>query len=231
MSQVSRETSPGRPPEWIAARLGADALRSMARYADRLAGDGVVRGLIGPREVPRLWERHLGNCLLAEELIGLGKSVADVGSGAGLPGLVLSIARPDLQLTLVEPLLRRSTFLTECVAELGLTNTEVVRDRAEALAGRRRFDIVISRALAPLEQLLGWCLPLTGPGGRVLAIKGRQGEAEAAGIDLRRVRCRRPRVHQLGSGLAAEPTRVISVEPDGSWARVSKQRKAGRRVS
>ena len=161
----------------------SDALPTVERFAHLLATDGVVRGLIGPREVPRLWDRHLVNCAL----LGLGipqgaepVTVADVGSGAGLPGLVLAICRPDLQVTLVEPLLRRTTFLGEAVDALGLTNVEVLRDRAEAMHGRRTFDVVTSRAVAPLDRLARWCLPLVAPGGRMLAMKGSSSADEVA---------------------------------------------------
>jgi 16S rRNA (guanine527-N7)-methyltransferase len=131
---VSRET-PSAPD--VAAGVFSHALPLAERYADLLATDGVVRGLIGPREVPRLWERHLVNCALLAEAIPHGADVCDIGSGAGLPGLVLAIARPDLSVTLVEPLLRRSTFLREAVSTLGLQNVEVVRARAEELHGKR----------------------------------------------------------------------------------------------
>ena len=139
------------------------------QYAELLASAGVIRGLIGPRETPRLWERHLLNCAVLGELIPTDSTVCDIGSGAGLPGLVLAIARPDLTVTLVEPLLRRTTFLDEAVQELGLDQVEVIRARAEELHGRRRFDVVTSRAVAPLPKLARWSLPLTRPGGVVVA--------------------------------------------------------------
>ena len=130
--------------------FSSERLPLIAAYAASLADAGVVRGLIGPREVPRLWERHLLNCAVLGEAVPEGVEVCDIGSGAGLPGLVLAIARPDLRLTLVEPLLRRTTYLSEVVEELGLDNVEVVRGRADALHGERRFDVVTSRAVAPL---------------------------------------------------------------------------------
>jgi 16S rRNA (guanine527-N7)-methyltransferase len=166
---VSRETPPA-PPE--AAGVFASRLPLAERYAGWLADAGVVRGLIGPREVPRLWERHLLNCAVLSEAVPEGSTVADIGSGAGLPGLVLAVRRPDLQVTLVEPLLRRTTFLEEVIADLGLDHVDVVRGRAEELHGRRTFDVVTSRAVAPLERLLGWSLPLCAGSGIVLAMKG-----------------------------------------------------------
>src|SRR4051812_26987441 len=161
MSEVSRET-PSAPE--VARRVFPSARLPLAeRYAELLATDGVVRGLIGPREAPRLWDRHLVNCALLGELLPEGATVCDIGSGAGLPGLVLAIARPDLSMTLVEPLLRRTTFLEEVAASLELTNVEVVRGRADALHGERTFDVVTSRAVAPLDRLLGWSMPLVSP--------------------------------------------------------------------
>ena len=160
----------------------ASRLPLAERYAAWLADAGVVRGLIGPREVPRLWERHLLNCAVVADAVPEGSSVADIGSGAGLPGLVLAVRRPDLQVTLVEPLLRRTTFLEEVVEDLGLDNVEVVRGRAEDLHGARTFDVVTSRAVAPLEKLLGWSLPLSGPTGVVLAMKGSSAAEEVAGL-------------------------------------------------
>ena len=164
------------------------------RYAAWLADDGVVRGLIGPREAPRLWERHLLNCAVLGEAVPAGARVADLGSGAGLPGLVLAIARPDVHVTLVEPLLRRTTFLEEVCADLaphGLDNVSVVRGRAEALHGERTFDVVTARALAPLERLLGWGMPLVAPHGALVAMKGSSAgeEIEAAAPVLHRLRC------------------------------------------
>ena len=166
---VSRETqaplAPLSTPETARGVFSSDRLALAERYAELLATEGVVRGLIGPREAPRLWERHLLNSAVLAEAIPDGVTVCDIGTGAGLPGLVLAIARPDLTITLVEPLLRRTTFLVEVVDELGLASVEVVRGRAEALHGARTFDVVTSRAVAPLERLLGWSMPLVSPTG------------------------------------------------------------------
>ena len=213
MSDVSRET----PPVPAGARgVFSDALPLAERVAHLLATDGVVRGLIGPREVPRLWERHLVNCALLGLGVPRGVTVADVGSGAGLPGLVLAIGRPDLHLTLVEPLLRRSTFLTEAVEHLALANVEVVRDRAEALHGHRSFDVVTSRAVAPLDRLTRWCLPLVMPGGRMLAMKGSSAADEVArsGAVIHRLGGRRASVVRYGAELAGrvEGAPIIVVE-------------------
>ncbi len=218
MTDVSRET-PSVPSG--ARGVFSDALPTVERFADLLATDGVVRGLIGPREVPRLWDRHLVNCALLglgiPEAPGAGLTVADVGSGAGLPGLVLAICRPDLQVALVEPLLRRTTFLTEAVEHLGLGNVEVLRDRAEGLAGRRSFDVVTSRAVAPLDRLARWCLPLVAPGGRMLAMKGSSAADEVAahGRVIDRLGGRGVVVEQYGADLAGRvegaPITVIEI--------------------
>lgn len=167
---VSRETPPA------VRRLYPDAVGGLSAFAELLATDGVVRGLIGPREVPRLWERHLLNCAVIEQVIPEGATVADVGSGAGLPGLVLAIVRPELSVTLIEPLLRRTTFLSEVVEKLAPTNVEVLRARAEEVSGT--FDVVVSRAVAPLPKLAGWCLPLCRTGGLMVAMKGSSAEDE-----------------------------------------------------
>lgn len=192
-------------------------------YAERLATDGVVRGLIGPREAPRLWDRHLLNCAVLAELLPDGATVADIGSGAGLPGLVLAIARPDLRLTLIEPLLRRTTFLEEVATDLDLDRVEVVRGRADALHGQRTFDVVTSRAVAPLERLLDWSMPLVAPNGALVAMKGSSvvDEITESAAALGRWRCAPPEVRTLGEGLLSSTTvalRVVWADPTTvSW--------------
>jgi 16S rRNA (guanine527-N7)-methyltransferase len=219
---VSRET-PSAPAS--ARRVfPSDRLPLAERYAGLLATDGVVRGLIGPREAPRLWERHLLNCAVLAELVPVGATVADIGSGAGLPGLVLAIARADLRLTLVEPLLRRTTFLTEVVERLGLDNVVVVRGRAESLHGDRRFAVVTSRAVAPLDRLLRWSMPLVEPTGGLVAMKGSRvaEEVEAARPVLAELGCAEPEVRVLGAGVVPSTTvalRVAWADPGRvSWA-------------
>ena len=166
------------PPAALAELFPEDRVELALRYAACLAGDGVVRGLIGPRETPRLWQRHVLNCALLAPALPASCTVADVGSGAGLPGLVLAIARPDVTITLIEPLLRRTTFLEEVAADLGLVNVYVVRARADALHGKETFDIVTSRAVAPLDRLLEWSMPLVAPTGALSAMKGASVDTE-----------------------------------------------------
>lgn len=189
------------PPAPESARgVFADRLPLAERYAALLATVGVERGLIGPREAPRLWERHLINSAALTALLETDTNVCDIGSGAGLPGLVLAITRPDLEVTLVEPLLRRCTFLHEVVEELSLTNVEVIRARAEVLHGERTFSVVTSRAVAPLDRLVPWSMPLVAPDGVLLAMKGSNADREIQDADpvLRKWRCASPTLHEVG---------------------------------
>jgi len=209
MGDVSRETS--APVATIPERF-TQASVLLRRYADLLATDGVTRGLIGPREVERLWDRHILNSAVVAELIPPGNSVVDVGSGAGLPGIPLALVRADLQVTLLEPLLRRSDFLREAVQVLELADrVRVVRERAED--HRDRYDTCVARAVAPMSRLAPWCLPLLRPGGQLLAMKGAAAEAEVtdattalAGTDVEIVTCG-------GAELAAAATVVRVVLP------------------
>jgi len=181
----------------------------IGRYVELLATRGVQWGLIGPREVDRLWERHILNSVAVHALIPLGASVVDVGSGAGLPGIPLAVLRPDLQVTLIEPLLRRSTFLTQAVDELGITGrVQVSRSRAED--HRDTYDVVLSRALAPLPRLIRWCAPLRDPDGEIVALKGGSAPDEvsaAAGV-LRDHRLTAS-VLSVRAHAAAHPTTVV----------------------
>lgn len=210
-SSVSRETPPAPP---LARGVFAARLDLAERYAELLAGDGVLRGLIGPREAPRLWERHLINCALLADALPVDADVCDLGTGAGLPGLVLAIRRPDLRMTLVEPLLRRTTFLTEVVEELGLERVEVVRARAEELHGSAEFSVVTSRAVAPLGRLLDWSMPLVRQGGHLVAMKGASAreEVDRAARELRRHGAGAVEVLEYGVGQIDPPTTVIRVE-------------------
>ncbi|MDR1294392.1 MAG: 16S rRNA (guanine(527)-N(7))-methyltransferase RsmG [Bifidobacteriaceae bacterium] len=158
----------------------------MARFADLLVTDGATRGLIGPREGPRLWSRHLVNCVALVPLLPDRGAVIDLGAGAGLPGIVVAAMRPDLVVELVEPMERRVEWLREVVEDLDLGGVVVTRARAEELRGRRDADAVMARAVAPLGRLAAWGAPLLKHGGLLLALKGRgaRGEVEAARNEL-----------------------------------------------
>lgn len=213
MSSVSRET----PPAPASAQgVFASRLPLAEDYAGWLADAGIERGLIGPREVPRLWERHLLNCAVVADLLPARVQVCDLGSGAGLPGIPLAIRRPDLRVTLVEPLLRRVRFLDEVVPALGLDNVVVHRARAEELHGRESFDVVTARAVAPLDRLARWSLPLARAGGVVLAMKGSSADQEVATARraLRRLGGRQVDIVSVGAGMVEPPVTVVRVVKD-----------------
>lgn len=219
------------PPPEAAAAIFGDRLSSAQRYAELLAGAGVEWGLLGPREVDRIWERHLLNCGAVAELIEPGERVADIGSGAGLPGIPLAIARPRLRVVLVESLSRRVDFLSMAVAELGL-DVEVVRGRAEDAAVRETAggcDAVTSRAVASLDKLARWSLPLLRPGGRMLAIKGERARDELR--EHRRVLDRLgatdARVVECGVSYLSPPTTVVLARR-GEADRGSSRRRSNR---
>jgi 16S rRNA (guanine527-N7)-methyltransferase len=218
-------------PPAEAAGLFRERLPAMVRYAELLAGPGVERGLIGPREVERLWERHLLNCGAVAELIPADSDVVDVGSGGGLPGLVLAIARPDLTMILLEPLLRRTVFLSECVEELGLRNVEVRRGRAEDWAGGKlAAEVVTARAVAPLERLIGWCLPLLAPEGRMLALKGEAAaaELEAVAPSLGPLGAVDWAVVDVGASLGEAATRVVRIDMGAKGYRPGRSNRGAR---
>lgn len=231
---MAPEPERDRPAAWAvppadrhaAVALFGERLALAERYADLLITDGTVRGLVGPREAPRIWQRHLLNCAAIAELIPSGASVIDVGSGAGLPGLALAVARRDLTVTLVEPMARRTAFLTEVVEQLGLSGTVTVeRGRAEEVAGRLPpADVVTARALAPLDQLAAWCLPLARVGGRVLALKGASAPEEVATHRdaVMGLGGGAPVVHRCAAALLDPPAVVVEIRrerepaPDGA---------------
>lgn len=189
----------------------------LPEFAEILATRGVDRGLIGPREVPRIWTRHIVNCAVValEEStrIPVGVRIADVGSGAGLPGIVWALVRPDVRLTLVEPLLRRAAFLTEVVAELDL-GQRVTVERARAEDVRTTFPVVTARAVARLPQLLAWTIPLADVGGWVIALKGASAPAEVEESEaaLRRLGGGPPEIRRYGDGVLDPPTVAVLVE-------------------
>jgi 16S rRNA (guanine527-N7)-methyltransferase len=215
-------------------RLPCSGTRLGWRSANLLATDGVTRGLIGPRETTRLWDRHLLNCAVVAELLPERGELVDIGSGAGLPGIVLAMLRPGLRVILLEPLLRRSVFLEECVRTLGLRNATVVRARAGAAVSRGETaagisaDVATARAVAPLERLVGWAVPLLRPGGELLAIKGQSAQAELAVAKpvLSRLGVRSAEVLQVGHGRVVSATTVVRVviEEHGGEERAGAQR-------
>jgi 16S rRNA (guanine527-N7)-methyltransferase len=193
-----------------AASVFGPALPAAVTFAGILATRGVEQGLLGPREVPRLWDRHLLNCAVVAELVEQRQgTLLDLGSGAGLPGLVLAMLLPDTAVTLLEPMERRCRFLTECVAELGFANVSVVRGRAEDVTVRT--DVVTARAVAPLSRLAELAIGLVRPGGMILAIKGRTAveELKAAGPVLCRIGARDARVVRAGRGKVIPATTVV----------------------
>ncbi len=196
--------------------LFGDRLPAARRYAEHLATTGVEWGLVGPREASRVWERHVLNCAVVADLVPAGARVLDIGSGAGLPGIPLALARTDLHIVLVEPLSRRVEWLRMVLADLELP-IEVERGRAEDTQVRRRWegaDVVTSRAVAPLHRLAAWCLPLVRPGGMMLAVKGVSAPAEVE-RDTRAVAASGggiPRIEMCGIGIVDPPCTVVVVE-------------------
>jgi 16S rRNA (guanine527-N7)-methyltransferase len=203
------------------------------RYAQILAGAGVERGLLGPREVDRLWDRHILNSVAIAELLADGERIADIGSGAGLPGIPLALARPDVRLTLIEPLLRRSDFLREVVDDLGLEIT-IVRGRAEERSVREQvgeMDAVVSRAVAPLDKLTKWSLPLLRRDGRMVAIKGERAEEEIrehrrvmaslGAVDVRVMRC--------GADYLDPPVTAVVARREATASVANRSSRTGRR--
>lgn len=187
-----------------------DSEEQLTGFAHWLSTAGLERGLLGPREIDRIWDRHIANCAVVSELIPQNASVIDIGSGAGLPGLAIAIVRPDLHVTLSEPLLRRSDFLTEVVNDLGLqAQVSVRRARAEDIKDLRA-EVVTARAVAPLKKLLGWALPLLAPGGQILAMKGSSAatEIDEASSVLKK---RTAEIVYCGEGIVDPQTTVVRV--------------------
>jgi 16S rRNA (guanine527-N7)-methyltransferase len=204
------------PPAVVYERFG-DAAELLVRYAQWLAGAGTVRGLLGPREVPRLWDRHILNSVALAELLPQAGRLVDLGAGAGLPGLAVASVRPDLRVDLVESMQRRTEFLKEVVADLKLTDrVRVVRGRAEeasVISAVGAAEFVTARALAPLDRLVRWSFPLLQRGGSLLAIKGSAAEDELA--EHRRLLIRKRAevrgILECGADFVDPPTRVIQL--------------------
>ena len=203
MTNVSRET--------LILQAYPEAANQLQQFHDLLAVEGPIRGLIGPKEVEKLWDRHIGNSLVLESLLPEGCSLIDIGTGAGLPGIPIAIARPDLEIHLVEPMQRRIEFLELAVAKLDLSNTQIHRARAEQLHGQLVADLVTARAVASVKELIEWCEPLLNSHGRLVLLKG-----EKAEIELKEAK---PTMHKhglvlddivlLGEDLLIEPTRAV----------------------
>jgi 16S rRNA (guanine527-N7)-methyltransferase len=193
----------------VSAELFGDRIDVARAFTDALAREGEERGLIGPLELPRLWTRHILNSVIAAPLFH--GSVADIGSGAGLPGVVLAIARPDVQWTLIEPMERRVTWLNEQVAGLGLGNVEVLRARAEDVRRPEGFDVVTARAVSALRTLIPITAPLVRDRGELAFLKGLNvsNEIDAAQKAIKKHRLSNVRVEVLGEGVLAETTRVL----------------------
>lgn len=193
----------------VAAELFGDRIEVARAFTAALAREGEERGLIGPLELPRLWTRHILNSAIASPLFH--GSVADIGSGAGLPGLVLAIARPDVEWTLIEPMERRITWLNEQVLDLGLTNVTVLRARAEDVRPLEAFDVVTARAVSALRTLIPLTAPLVRDGGELTLLKGMNvlNEIDAAQKQIKKFRLTDVRVEVLGEGVLPETTRVV----------------------
>jgi len=207
----AESTPPPAPP--AAHAVFGDALDRAVAYAGLLAGEAVTRGLIGPREVPRLWERHLLNCAVLAGALPDGGRVVDLGSGAGLPGVVLALLRPDCTFELVDATRRRTDFLGEVTAALGLGNASVHWARAEQLAGSIAADAVVARAVAPLDRLVAWAVPLLRPGGELIAVKGAGAAAEVAETRdaVRRAGGGEAHIEEWGAGVVEPPATVVRV--------------------
>lgn len=206
-------TAQAPEPPAAALVVFGDRLPWVRRYVRHLATTGVEWGLLGPREVPRLWERHVLNCAVLTDLLPASAHLVDIGSGAGLPGITLALRRPDLQVTLVEPLLRRVEWLTMVLSDLGLENVTVRRSRAEDLVGQLAVPFVTARAVASLDRLCRWGLPLLEPGGELLAIKGRSAVDEVArsAAAVRKAGGSSTEVVELAVGLLDDPVTVVRV--------------------
>ncbi len=204
----SQDFAPEAEPAAAAKIFGAGIDKARG-YAAALVRDGDELGLLGPREMPKLWTRHILNSAVVAELVPAGASVADVGSGAGLPGIPMAIAQPEANFVLIEPMERRSNWLSQQVAELGLDNVRVVRARAEEVG--EVFDIVTARAVSALPKLLRMTVPLTRHGGEIIALKGSKAaeEIEESRSLMKKLKIAGFEIVLTGAQQLEEPTRVV----------------------
>lgn len=194
-----------------AEKLFGDRLSLAEKFVDHLCSTGVEHGLLGPREVPRMWSRHVLNCAVLAPELPAGGEVADVGSGAGLPGIALAIARPDVDFILIEPMERRVQWMDTVAKDLGLENVRLIRARAEEAMDEVMADVVTARAVSALKKLIPMTVSLLADEGELLLLKGRSAEAEidAASQAISKNKLQKPEVLQLGEGLLEEPTTVV----------------------
>lgn len=200
------------PPAGTEEFFGA-AYPAAQRYAQHLATTGIEWGLIGPREIDRLWTRHILNCAVVAEFIDDSDVVGDVGSGAGLPGIPIALLRPEAQVVLIEPMERRVEWLKMVVDDLGLDNVRIVRARVEELVDEEMFTVVTSRAVKAMTTLIEWTHEVMGPEGRILALKGASVEAELAKTKklLKWYRLSQPEIHIVDGGILDVPSRVVEI--------------------
>lgn len=197
-----------------ARELFGSSFSQIEYFAQMLYEEGELRGLIGPRELPRLWTRHLINSTAVEPFMKENKTVADLGSGAGFPGIVLAIMRPDLEITLIEPMGRRCEWLSDVTTEVGLDNVRILQIKAHEIHGRETFDYVTSRAVAALYKIIGWSLPLLNQRGKLVAIKGAKATEEITEAEkyIKRYKTRSVELKKVSRPGHPEPANVVVIE-------------------
>ena len=200
------------PPAGTEEYFG-EAFPLAQRYAEHLATTGIEWGLIGPREIDRLWTRHILNCAVVAEFVSSDDVVGDVGSGAGLPGIPIALMRPEAKVVLIEPMERRVEWLKMVVDDLGLSNVRIVRARVEDLVDEEMFSVVTARAVKAMTTLVEWTHDVIGPEGRILALKGEsvEGELVKAKKLLMRYRFGQPTIHVVDGGILEVPSRVVEI--------------------